>query len=101
MKLRVLPYVTVEVDDRLQRRMRRAGERWRLNMRAYLLSAADDVDTAVDTAGDRVRGLCDRAVNRIDSVAATVTDKIAPEPQAQPAPQERPRLRVVKGERAS
>lgn len=101
MKLRVLPYVTVEVDDRLQRRMRRAGERWRLNMRAYLLSAADDVDTAVDTAGDRVRGLCDRAVNRIDSVAATVTDKIAPEPHAQPAPQERPRLRVVKGERAS
>lgn len=101
MKLRVLPYVTVEVDDRLRRRLRLAGDRWRLNMRAYLLSAADDVDTAVDTAGDRVRGLCDRAVNRIDSVAATVTDKIGPQPSAQPEPQERPRLRVVKSERAS
>lgn len=104
MKLRVLPYVTVEVDDRLRRRMRLAGERWRTNMRAYLLSAADDVDTAVDTAGDRVRGLCDRAVNRIDSVAATVTDKIGPQAPAQstqPEPQERPRLRVVKDERAS
>ncbi len=101
MKLRVLPYVTVEVDDRLRRRLRLAGERWRLNMRAYLLSAADDVDTAVEGAGDRVRGLCDRAVNRIDSVAATVTDKIAPETSAQPEPQERPRLRVVKDERAS
>ena len=77
MKLRVLPYVTVEVDDRLRHRLRRAGERWRLNMRAYLLSAADDVDSAVEGAGDRVRGLCDRAVNRIDSVAATVTDTSA------------------------
>jgi hypothetical protein len=76
-----------------------------VTMRAYLLSAADDVDTAVDTAGDRVRGLCDRAVNRIDSVAATVTDKIGPEPSTPPStppePQERPRLRMVKGERAS
>ncbi|TRW88974.1 hypothetical protein FK535_01500 [Mycolicibacterium sp. 018/SC-01/001] len=101
MKLRVLPYVTVEVDDRLRRRLRSAGERWRLNVRAYLLSAADDVDTAVDTAGDRVRGLCDRAVDRIDAVAATVTDKIGPRTDTQPEPHERPRLRVVKDERAS
>ena len=51
MKLQVLPYVTVEVDDRLRRRLRRAGERLRINVRAYLLSAADDVDAA----GDKVR----------------------------------------------
>ncbi|AFM19775.1 hypothetical protein Mycch_5089 [Mycolicibacterium chubuense NBB4] len=95
MKLQVLPYVTVEVDDRLRRRMRRAVERLRLNVRAHLLSAADDVDVAVDTAGDRVRGLCDRAVNRFDSVVATVNDKIAPEPPAGP------HLRVVDGREAS
>jgi hypothetical protein len=78
MRLRVLPYVTVEIDDRLRRRVRRAGERLRINVRAYLLSAADDVDTA----SERVRGLCDRAVDRVDSVVATVNDKIAPtEPQ--------------------
>ena len=29
MRLQVLPYVTVEVDDRLRRRLRRAGERLR------------------------------------------------------------------------
>ncbi|MBB2989263.1 hypothetical protein FHR72_000720 [Mycolicibacterium iranicum] len=93
MKLRVLPYVTVEIDDRLRRRLRRAGERLRVDIRAYLLSAADDVDTAVDTAGDRVRGLCDRAVHRVDSVVATVNDKIAPDGAAT-TPQ-RPHLRVV------
>jgi hypothetical protein len=74
MKLRVLPYVTVEIDDRLRRRARSAGERLRLNVRAYLLSAVDDVDVA----SDKVRGLCDKAVNRVDSVVATVNDKIAP-----------------------
>lgn len=74
MKLRVLPYVTVEIDDRLRRRLRSRGERLRVNMRAYLLSAVDDVDTA----GDKVRGLCGRAVNRVDSVVAGVNDKIAP-----------------------
>ncbi|BBZ20071.1 hypothetical protein [Mycolicibacterium gadium] len=74
MKLRVLPYVTVEVDDRLRRRLRAKGERLRLNVRAYLLSAADDVDTA----SDRVRGLCDRAVYRVDAAVAGVNDKNAP-----------------------
>ncbi len=74
MKLRVMPYVTVEVDDRLRRRLRNKGERLRLNVRAYLRSAADDVDAA----SDKVRGLCDRAVDRVDSVVATVNDKIAP-----------------------
>jgi hypothetical protein len=90
MKLRVMPYVTVEIDDRLRRRARSAGERLRLNVRAYLLSAADDVGAA----SDKVRGLCDRAVNRVDTVVATVNDRIAPENEA-------PRLRVVSGREAS
>jgi hypothetical protein len=91
MKLQVLPYVSVEIDDRLRRRLRRAGERLRINVRAYLLSAADDVDAA----GDKVRGLCDRAVNRVDSVVATVNDRLGTdEPQ-------QPRLRLVEGREAS
>mgnify|MGYP003694586589 CR=1 FL=1 len=45
MRLQVLPYVTVEIDDRLRRRLRRApANGLRVNVRAYLLSAADDVD---------------------------------------------------------
>lgn len=99
MKLQVLPYVTVEVDDRLRRRLRRAGERLRVTVRAYLLSAADDVDTVVDSAGDRVRGMCDRAVHRVDSVVAGVNDKISPERTQQPT--QPPRLRVVGGQEAS
>jgi hypothetical protein len=74
MKLRVLPYITIEVDPRLRRRLRAKGEQLRLNVRAYLRSAADDVDTA----SDRVRGLCDRAVDRVDAAVAGVNDKIAP-----------------------
>lgn len=88
MKLRVMPYVTVEIDDRLRRRVRSAGERLRVAVRAYLLSAADDVDTA----SHKVRGLCDRAVNRVDTVVATVNDRIAPD-------SEPPALRVVAGGR--
>ena len=91
MKLQVLPYVTVEIDDRLRRRLRRASERLRINVRAYLLSAADDVDAA----GDRVRDLCDRAVNRVDSVVATVNDRLGAEESQQP------RLHVVGGREAS
>lgn len=90
MKLQVTPYVTVEVDDRLRRRLRNAGERLRLNLRAYLLSAADDVDAA----SDKVRGLCDRAVRRVDSAVATVNDRIAPAESP-------PHLRVVGGREAS
>ena len=91
MKLQVLPYVTVEVDDRLRRRLRRAGELLRINVRAYLLSAADDVDAA----GDRVRDLCDRAVDRVDSVVATVNDRLGDdEPQ-------QPRLHLVADREAS
>ena len=91
MKLQVLPYVTVEIDDRLRRRLRRAGELLRINVRAYLLSAADDVDAA----GDKVRDLCDRAVNRVDSVVATVNDRLGDdEPQ-------QPRLHLVADREAS
>ncbi len=89
MKLQVLPYVTVEVDDRLRRRLRVAGERARITIRAYLRSAADDVDDA----GERVRGMCDRAVDRVDSVVANVNNRIAPEPEP-------PTLRVVDGREA-
>ena len=88
MKLQVLPYVTVEVDDRFRRRLRRAGERLRVNVRAYLLSAADDVDTAVDSA-----------IRRVDSVVAGVNNKISPDGGQQPT--ESPRLRVVGGREAS
>jgi hypothetical protein len=86
MKVQVLPYVTVEVDDRIRRRLRVAGERLRINLHGYLRSAADDVDAA----GDRVREMCDHAVNRVDSAVAGLNDKIAP---AEPAP--RPHLRLV------
>jgi len=91
MKLQVLPYVTVEIDDRLRRRLRRAGELLRINVRAYLLSAADDVDAA----GEKVRDLCGRAVNRVDSVVATVNDRLGDdEPQ-------QPRLHLVADREAS
>ncbi|GAB7067556.1 hypothetical protein H7J06_14675 [Mycobacterium hodleri] len=74
MAIRVLPYVTVEVDDHLRRRVRYAAERLRINVRSHLLSAADDVDAA----GDKVRGLCDAAVSRVDEVVARVGDRIDP-----------------------
>jgi len=91
MRLQVLPYVTVEIDDRLRRRLRRANDRLRINVRAYLLSAADDVDAA----GDRVRDLCDRAVNRVDSVVERVNDRIGADEPAQP------HLHLVGGREAS
>jgi hypothetical protein len=74
MAFRVLPYITVDVDERLRRRVRFATDRLRVNVRSYLLSAADDVDTA----GNRVRDLCDAAVNRVDTVVAKVSDRIDP-----------------------
>ena len=92
MRLQVLPYVTVEIDDRLRRRVRRAGDRLRVNLRAYLLSAADDVDAA----GDRMRDLCDRAVNRVDSVVERVNDRLG----ADESPRQ-PHLHLVGGREAS
>lgn len=74
MAIRVLPYVTIDVDDRLRRRVRRVTDGVRVNVRSYLLSAADDVDTA----GERVRDLCDAAVHRVDTVVARVNDRIDP-----------------------
>ncbi|MGV0791971.1 hypothetical protein [Mycolicibacterium sp. XJ1819] len=96
MKVRVTPYITVEVDDRLRRRLRKSGERLRLNLRAYLRSAADDVDVA----SDKVRGLCDRAVQRVDDAVATVNDRIAPAETVE-AVEKPPRLRVVSDREAS
>jgi hypothetical protein len=75
MRLKVLPYVTVEVDDRARARLRSVAERMRLNVRAYLLSAADDVDSA----GDKVRGMCDAAVHRVDDAVGRVADRLGPE----------------------
>ncbi|MET0476097.1 MAG: hypothetical protein ABW001_15805 [Mycobacterium sp.] len=74
MAIRVLPYITLDVDERLRRRVRFATDRLRVNVRSYLLSAADDVDTA----GNRVRDLCDAAVDRVDTVVAKVSDRIDP-----------------------
>jgi len=74
MRLKVLPYVTVEVDDRVRLQLRSTAERMRLNVRAYLLSAADDVDTA----GDKVRDVCDAAVHRVDDAVGRVTDRLGP-----------------------
>ena len=89
MKLQVLPYVTVEIDDRLRRRLRRAGDRLRVDVRAYLLSAADEVDVA----GDKARNLCDRAINRVDSVVERVNDRLGTD-EAKP---QQPRLHVGDG----
>ena len=74
MAIRVLPYVTIDVDDHLRRRVRRTADHIRVNVRSYLLSAADDVDTA----GERVRDLCGAAVHRVDAVVARVNDRIDP-----------------------
>jgi hypothetical protein len=88
MRIKVLPYVTVEVDDRLRGRIRARVERLRVNVRAHLLSAADDVDTA----GDKVRDLCDAAVTKVDGAVAKVTDKLEPTTQAKPKSESDARL---------
>lgn len=85
MRLRLLPYVTVDVDDdRLRRRVRHRAERLRSALTAYLRSAADDVETA----GDRVRDLCDAAVDRVDTAVANVNDRIAPATGPEPSDSE-------------
>jgi hypothetical protein len=62
MKLRVLPYVTVEIDDRLRRRVRRRVERVHRNVRAHLLSAVvndriapESVEGQAPSAAPRLR----------------------------------------------
>jgi hypothetical protein len=67
-------YVTVEVDDRLRKQLAFAVDRLRINVTAYLRIASDDVGAA----GRRLRGMCDRAAERVDVTLATVNDRIDP-----------------------
>ncbi|WP_424745149.1 hypothetical protein [Mycobacterium sp.] len=67
-------YVTVEVDDRLRQRLALAVDRLRINVTAYLHIASDDVGVA----SQRLRGMCDRAAERVDVTLATVNDRIDP-----------------------
>jgi hypothetical protein len=68
-------YVTVEVDDRLRERLAFAVDRLRLNVTAYLRIASDDVGAA----SQRLRGVCDRAAERVDVTLTTMNDRIDPE----------------------
>ncbi|MCP9274690.1 hypothetical protein [Mycolicibacterium arenosum] len=81
MRLKVLPYVTVEVDDHVRLRLRSVAERLRLSVRAHLLSAADDVDTA----GERVRDRFGAAVERVDDAVGRVADRLGPDTRADKA----------------
>ena len=67
-------YVTVEVDDRLRQRLAAAVDRVRANLTAYLRIASDDVGEA----SNRLRGVCDRAAERVDVTLTTVNDRIDP-----------------------
>ncbi|HEY7052449.1 MAG TPA: hypothetical protein VH496_10020 [Mycobacterium sp.] len=67
-------YVTVEVDDRLRKRFAFAVERVRANVTAYLRIASDDVGAA----SQRLRGVCDRAADKVDVTLTTVNDRIDP-----------------------
>jgi hypothetical protein len=74
-------YVTVEVDDRLRKRVAFVVDRLRVNVTAYLRIASDDVGAA----SRRVRGVCDRAADRVDVTLTTVNDRIDPEDTAERA----------------
>ena len=67
-------YVTVEVDDRLRQQLAFAVERLRINVTAYLRIASDDVGAA----SQRLRGMCDRAAERVEVTLTTVNDRIDP-----------------------
>jgi hypothetical protein len=69
-----LPYVTVEVDDRLRQRVAHIGDQWRINVTAYMRSAADDLGTA----GENVRAIFDQAAARVNAAMAAANKKIAP-----------------------
>jgi hypothetical protein len=72
-------YVTVEVDDRLRQRVAFAVDRLRVSITAYLRIASDDVGAA----SQRLRGVCDRAAERVDVTLTTMNDRIEPaEPTA-------------------
>jgi hypothetical protein len=79
-------YVTVEVDDRVRSRVAFAIDRLRANVTAYLRIASDDVGAA----SQRLRGVCDRAADRVDVTLNTVNDRIDPADTA-----EGPRLKAV------
>jgi hypothetical protein len=67
-------YVTVEVDERLRQRLAFAVDALRINVTAYLRIASDDVGAA----SGRLRGMCDRAAERVDVTLTTVNDRIDP-----------------------
>ena len=67
-------YVTVEVDDRLRQRLAFAVEKLRVNVTAYLRIASDDVGAT----SQRLRGMCDRAAEKVDVTLTTVNDRIDP-----------------------
>jgi hypothetical protein len=67
-------YVTVEVNDRLRERLAFAVDRLRVNVTAYLRIASDDVGAA----SKRLRGVCDRAAERVDVTLMTMNDRIDP-----------------------
>ena len=67
-------YVTVEVDDRLRQRLAAVVDRVRADLTAYLRIASDDVGEA----SNRLRGVCDRAAERVDVTLTTVNDRIDP-----------------------
>lgn len=69
-----LPYVTVEVDDRLRQRLAHIGDQWRINLTAYMRSAADDLGLA----GENVRAMVDHTTARINAAMAAANKKIAP-----------------------
>jgi len=84
MKIR-FRYVTVEVDDRLRRRAAYVVERVRGSVTAYLRIASDDVDAA----SQRLRGVCDRAAERVDVTLATVNDRIDPAEESEKSAERR------------
>lgn len=69
-----LPYVTVEVDERLRQRLAHVGDQLRINVTAYMRSATDDLGAA----GDNVRAMFDRATARVNAAMAAANKKIAP-----------------------
>jgi len=73
MKIR-FRYVTGEGGDRLRQRAAYMVERVRASVTAYLRIASDDVGAA----SQRLRGVCDRAAERVDVTLATVNDRIDP-----------------------
>jgi hypothetical protein len=68
-------YVTVEVDDRVRHRLAYAVDRVRGSVTAYLRIASDEVGSV----SQRLRGVCDRAAERVDVTLTTVNDRIDPE----------------------